>query len=113
MQLCSDIENMPIEDASVTWPEDQSPYLAVATLSVQPQAALTAARSRIADNRLACSPWHGIAAHRPLGSLMRVRQAVYAASSAFRSERNGCPMHEPRVDDAADAMPAMSQPVSV
>lgn len=112
VQLCSDFEKMPIEDASVAWPEDQSPFIAVATLSVQPQAALTAEQSRIADDRLAFSPWHGIAAHRPLGSLMRVRQAVYADSARFRSGRNGCPMHEPRVDDAADAMPA-SRPVSV
>jgi hypothetical protein len=34
----------------------------------------------------------------PLGSLMQVRKAVqagYAASSDFRAQRNGCPLHEP------------------
>ncbi len=105
VQLCSDIEKMPIEDASVRWPEDQSPFIAVAALSVQPQAALTAEQSRIADDRLAFSPWHGIAAHRPLGSVMRVRQAVYASSARFRSERNRCPMHEPRIEDAGGTPP--------
>ena len=29
-QLCTDLEAMPIEDASVRWPEDQSPYVPVA-----------------------------------------------------------------------------------
>jgi hypothetical protein len=27
VQLCTDLEAMPIEDASVTWPEDRSPYV--------------------------------------------------------------------------------------
>ena len=45
---------------------------------------------------MAFSPWHGVAAHRPLGSIMRVRKVVYEGSAKFRSERNGCPIHEPR-----------------
>jgi hypothetical protein len=32
---------------------------------------------------------------RPLGAIMRVRKTAYEASSRFRSERNGCPIHEP------------------
>jgi hypothetical protein len=42
------------------------------------------------------SPWHGLAAHQPLGSVMRARKETYRASAKFRGERNGCPMHEPR-----------------
>ncbi|KMZ12205.1 Catalase [Candidatus Burkholderia humilis] len=41
------------------------------------------------------SPWHGIAAHRPLGGVMRSRKMSYEMSSRFRGEKNGCPMHEP------------------
>ena len=100
VQLCTDIERMPIEDGSVTWPEDESPYIAVARIVVGPQAVPAEAQLHAADDRLAFSPWHGITAHRPLGSLMRVRQAVYAASSGFRAERNGCPLHEPASADA-------------
>jgi hypothetical protein len=95
VQLCTDIKKMPIEDGSVTWPEDESPYIAVARISVAPQTVPGEPQLHAADDRLAFSPWHGIAAHRPLGSLMRVRQAVYAASSDFRAQRNGCPLHEP------------------
>jgi hypothetical protein len=100
VQLCTDIDRMPIEDASVTWPEDESPYIAVARITVAritvaPQAVPGEQQLHAADDRLAFSPWHGITAHRPLGSLMRVRKAVYAASSDFRAQRNGCPLHEP------------------
>jgi hypothetical protein len=95
VQLCTDIERMPIEDASVTWPEDESPYIAVARIVAPPQVLADAEGLHAADDRLAFSPWHGITAHRPLGSVMRVRQAVYAASSGFRAERNGCPLQEP------------------
>jgi hypothetical protein len=100
VQLCADIEKMPIEDGSVTWAEDESPYLAVARIVALPQVVPDDAQLHAADDRLAFSPWHGITAHRPLGSLMRVRQAVYAASSDFRAQRNGCPLHEPTGSDA-------------
>ena len=34
VQLCVDLKTMPIEDASIVWPEDQSPYVPVARLRV-------------------------------------------------------------------------------
>lgn len=37
VQLCTDIDSMPIEDAKVVWPEDRSPYVTVATVHVPPQ----------------------------------------------------------------------------
>lgn len=95
VQLCTDLKTMPIEDASVPWPEDASPYIAVARIVAQRQTGLSTERLHAADDALAFSPWHGISAHRPLGSLMRVRKAVYNSSASFRAQRNGCPMHEP------------------
>jgi len=41
------------------------------------------------------SPWHGLAAHRPLGGIMRVRKAVYEEAKKFRAERNGRVIQEP------------------
>ena len=96
VQLCTDLATMPIEDASVAWPEDVSPFIAVARITVTRQMALSPERLHTADDNLAFSPWHGVAAHRPLGSVMRVRKAVYEGSVNFRGQRNGCPMHEPR-----------------
>ncbi len=36
MQLCTDLDAMPVEDASVVWPEDKSPHVAVARITVKP-----------------------------------------------------------------------------
>jgi len=96
VQLMTDAEAMPIEDASVVWPEEQSPYVAVARLRVAPQTGWSEAKADVVDDRLAFSPWHGLAAHRPLGSINRTRRANYERSRDFRAERNGCPIHEPR-----------------
>jgi hypothetical protein len=102
-QLCTDLESMPIEDASVVWPEDESPYVAVARIAVDPQQAWSEARSTAVDDGLAFSPWHGLAAHRPLGSIMRARKPAYAMSSQFRASHNQHSVEEPRtLDDLPD-----------
>lgn len=102
VQLCTDLEKMPIEDASVQWPEDLSPYLTVARIVARPQVAWSAARSAAVDDGMSFSPWHGLAAHRPIGSVMRVRKAVYAMASRYRSEHNATKVEEPR---ALSALP--------
>ncbi|MCM2493028.1 catalase family protein [Burkholderia glumae] len=93
VQLATDLERMPVEDASAVWPEDASPYLTVATLRVVAQPAWSAARARVVDDGMSFSPWHGLAAHRPLGGVMRARRPAYAQSAAFRERFNGCPVH--------------------
>ena len=93
VQLATDIEKMPIEDVSVRWPEDESPYVAVARIRAPAQAAWTPERSRAIDDGLLFSPWNALAAHRPLGGMMRVRQAAYQWSAEFRSAFNRCPVH--------------------
>ncbi len=97
VQLCTDLETMPIEDASVAWPEDASPYVAVARLAVGPQDTWSAEGVAAIDEGLAFSPWHGLAAHRPLGGVNRARNTTYTSSVAFRSRHNGCPIHEPKL----------------
>ncbi|WP_409520928.1 catalase family protein [Pseudomonas sp.] len=96
VQLATSIEQMPIEDATVQWPEDQSPYVTVARISVAPQPSWDADKQRAIDDGMAFSPWHGLAAHRPLGGVMRVRKPSYEMSAGFRAAHNGCPIHEPR-----------------
>lgn len=102
-QLCTDAEAMPVEDASVEWPEAQSPYRAVATIRVGSQTAWSPARAALVDDGMVFSPWHGLAAHRPLGAVMRARQAAYAHSAQFRAARNGKPVAEPTSLDAVAA----------
>jgi hypothetical protein len=96
VQLCTNLEEMPIEDAKVVWPEERSPYVAVARIRVAPQPSWSEARADAVDDRMSFSPWHGVAAHRPIGSVMRVRKAAYEAARAFRESRNHQPVQEPR-----------------
>lgn len=94
-QLCRDLARMPIEDASVEWPEAESPHVTVAHLRVPPQTAWQGDASARREDGLAFAPWHALAAHRPLGSINRARRVVMAASRSFRSGFNRCPIHEP------------------
>ncbi len=86
VQLCTDLERMPVEDASVEWPEDESPYRPVARITLPIQAAYSPARRVFADDVLSFSPAHGLAEHRPLGSIMRARLRAYGPSSRFPHE---------------------------
>jgi hypothetical protein len=70
VQLCTNLETMPIEDASVTWPETESPFLSVARLHMPAQDAWCADRVELVDERMSFSVWHALAAHRPLGGIM-------------------------------------------
>jgi hypothetical protein len=94
VQLNTDLEKMPVEDASVEWDEDASPYRTVATLTVAPQLSLGTDVAHVVDEQTFFSPWHGLAAHRPLGSVNRSRRQAYEMSAEFRAKFNGCPMHD-------------------
>lgn len=94
-QLNTDLQKMPIEDASAQWSEEESPYLPVARIRIASQSAWHDQRSPSIEDRLSFNPWHGLEAHRPLGGVMRARREVYPSSVAFRGEANGCPVHEP------------------
>jgi hypothetical protein len=96
VQLCTDIQAMPIEDASAVWSEELSPYLPVARITVAPQQAWSEARAAAIDSSYSFSPWHGLAAHRPLGSIMRVRKAAYEMSASFRATHSGQRIQEPK-----------------
>jgi hypothetical protein len=95
-QLCSNLDDMPVEDAAAVWPEKKSPYRAVARITVKSQDAWSLARSAAVDDGMSFSPWHGLAAHRPLGSIMRVRKIAYEMGRRFRAEKTGRSIVEPR-----------------
>jgi hypothetical protein len=95
VQLCTDIDAMPIEDASAVWPEDRSPFIPVARISVPSQPAWNEARSAAIDDGMSFSPWHALAAHRPLGSIMRARKVVYDVMSKVRARQNHLTIAEP------------------
>ena len=88
-QLWTNADTQPIEDASVEWPEADSRYRTVATITIPAQDAYSPARQRFFDELMVFRPAHSLAAHQPLGSVMRARLQVYRALSAFRHRENG------------------------
>ena len=99
-QLWTDAETQPIEDTSVDWPIKDSPYRTIATIRLPRQPAYGAERVRYYDEVMTFRPAHSLAAHRPLGSVMRARLQVYAALSDFRHSENGVAARNPsRIDE--------------
>ena len=96
VQLCTDLDKMPVEDTSVVWDEKESPYVAVARLTAPAQLGWENGLSEHQEQAVAYSPWHGLAAHQPIGGVNRARKPTYERSVQFRGERNGCPVHELR-----------------
>lgn len=96
VQLATDLEAMPIEDPTVRWDEAESPFVTVATLVVPPQLSWEHGHTEHTDDALSYSPWHGLAAHQPLGGINRARKGAYEFSADFRGEFNGCPVHQPK-----------------
>jgi len=95
VQLCTNIEEMPIENAAAEWPESISPFLPVARLVAPPQPGWSEALSAAIDEGMSFNPWHGLAVHRPLGAVNRVRKAAYEMSARLRARRRGAPIVEP------------------
>lgn len=88
VQLCVDLDKMPVENAATVWPEDLSPFIPVARIHVPAQGTWSDAATPAVEDRLAFTPWHCIEEHRPLGSINRARKVAYDASSGFRAEHN-------------------------
>ncbi|WP_010459434.1 hypothetical protein [Acidovorax radicis] len=81
LQPFVDEATTPIEDASVDWP---TPYTTVARLTLPRQD--PAADPTLAEQVDAAvfDPWQALAAHRPLGDVMRARKVVYFESQKGR-----------------------------
>jgi hypothetical protein len=95
-QLCTDPAAMPIEDATVAWSEVASPPYGGAKMTFPIQDAGNIYRRVYADDVLSFNSWRALEAHRPLGSINRLKKQVYDASSRFRHQMN----HAPRIEAA-------------
>ncbi len=96
VQLAVAGDTMPIEDASVEWPEAESRYRPVGRIVLPPQNAYSEARRAFFDERLSFSPAHSLMEHRPLGSVMRARLAVYPEMARRRFARTGAARSNPK-----------------
>jgi hypothetical protein len=97
-QLQTDAHRMPIENASVRWPEKLSPFVPVATLRIPKQRFDSPAQLAFAHH-LSYNPWHSIAEHRPLGNQNRSRFRIYQELSRLRQTMNKTPHREPTGDE--------------
>jgi hypothetical protein len=95
VQLCADLGQMPVEDVTVEWPEQPSPFVTVAKLRLPQQDISGDDNLEIMDG-LSFTPWRVTAEHRPLGNIMRMRKEVYRHSSILRHELNRQQRMEPR-----------------
>ena len=88
IQLGTSPEHHPTEDASVVWDEATAPYQIIGTLEFPPQDSFDQNRRVFWETRMKLHPWRGLEAHRPLGSINRLRKGVYDASRTRREELN-------------------------
>ncbi|WP_047224915.1 catalase family protein [Protofrankia coriariae] len=98
VQLCTDLERMPVEDTTVEWPEQLSPSVTVAKLRL-PQQDISDPENLEKMDALSFTPWRVTAEHAPLGNIMRARKEVYRRSSIERHKLNQQPRKEPRSAD--------------
>jgi hypothetical protein len=99
VQVQTDAHRMPIEDATVKWPEHLSPYVTVARLMIPAQRFDSDAQLRFADV-LRYNPWHSLPQHRPLGNSNRARKLMYAELAELRQAMNQAQHLEPSGDEA-------------
>lgn len=85
--------NMPIEDTTVEWSENDSPFVPVARLDIPKQE--FEANNDLGEN-LSFNPWHSLPEHKPIGVMNRIRKAVYLGVSRYRRQMNGAPLCEPK-----------------
>jgi hypothetical protein len=94
VQVQTDSHRMPIEDATVKWPERLSPYVPVAKLRLPAQRFDSDAQLAFADI-LRYNPWHSIAEHKPLGNSNRARRQMYWELAKLRQTMNQVQHAEP------------------
>lgn len=94
VQLCTNLERMPVEDLTVEWPEAVSPFGTVAKVRL-PQQDISGDDIQEAMDATSMTPWRVTEEHRPLGNLQRARKEVYRQSSILRHELNDQVRREP------------------
>jgi catalase len=103
-------KDMPVEDTTVEWSEEDSPFIPVARLDILSQQFET--NNDLCEG-LAFNPWHSLPEHRPIGVMNRIRKAVYLEVSRYRRQTNGVPLCEPKDWGSVDPASCESAPASV
>ncbi|HBL11432.1 MAG TPA: catalase [Cyanobacteria bacterium UBA11162] len=86
--------NMSIDDTTITWKESESPFFTVGRLTVKHQIINFEKQYDFCEN-LRFSPWNGLAVHRPVGAINRLRGVVYPVVASYRYQKQGLVHNEP------------------
>ena len=97
VQLCTDLEVMPVNEATVEWPEKLSPFVTVGRVHI-PRQDISGTENLEKTDALAFNQWRVTEEHRPLGEIMQVRR-IYSASAKVRRTLNHQPQTEPASAD--------------
>ncbi|GAX34930.1 catalase [Nodularia sp. NIES-3585] len=87
---------MSIDDTTIAWNEEESPFLTVGRLTVKHQQVNSPQEDDFGEN-LRLSPWNGLAVHRPVGAINRLRGLVYPIVAEYRHKKRGIKYQEPTV----------------
>lgn len=87
VQFQTNETDMPIEDVSVTWDEDDSPFEKVARINIEAQE-FVSPEALAACEKTSFNPWQSLPQHEPLGRMNQVRNKVYSFTSRFRLGEN-------------------------
>ncbi|MFD5795421.1 catalase family protein [Streptomyces diastatochromogenes] len=98
VQLCTDINAMPVNDLTVEWPEKLSPFVTVGRVHL-PRQDISGPENFEKGDALAFNQWRVTSDHRPLGEIMKVRR-IYSASAKVRRTLNHQPQSEPTSADS-------------
>ncbi len=71
-----------IEDATKAWPE--AGYVNVARIRIPAPQSPDSDEAKAECEAMAFTPWHALAAHKPIGGINRMRRKVYANSAEHR-----------------------------
>lgn len=86
--------DLSIDDVTLIWPEVEAPFFKVGRLTVEHQKVEFEKQCEFCEN-LRFSPWNGLAVHRPVGALNRLRSRIYTLVGDYRHQKQGINYQEP------------------
>lgn len=81
------------------WDEATAPYQTLGIVTFPPQNSFDQQRRVFWEDRLSLDPWRGLADHRPLGGINRLRRGVYPNSKKQRDSLNASKSEDVRSID--------------
>jgi catalase len=107
IQRQADPAKMSIEDPTIEWSEQDSPFQKVATIRIPRQMFDSPEQTTFGEN-LSFTPWHSLPEHAPLGSINQVRKVVYQALSEQRHQSQDTASKEPTLQSSTPSLLSFS-----